>query len=204
MRIVKYMLLAVAATFVFSGCAGSYMVDVPDNKIESTPEDKATIVFMRSSFILSAIGAELFEVKDGQLSFIGYLANGTKIAHQTEPGEKVYMAFGNAADFMTAKVRAGKTYFSIVRPNWGTGGFAPTPVRTDGTTDYNTSIPAFQSWVNSTTLREANHEEAQKWFEEHKEFYQKIYHNYWTRFQTKLPDEKAQRFLSYTDEYTLN
>ena len=39
------------------------------------------------------------------------------------------MAYGTAADFMLAELAPGKTYYSIVRPNWGTGGFAPTPIR---------------------------------------------------------------------------
>jgi hypothetical protein len=134
--------------------------------------------------IFPAIGVEMFEVNDGKLTFIGNLSNGTKIAYKTKPGRKVYMAYGQAADFMIADVKAGHTYYSIVRANWGTGGFAPTPVRTNGTTDYNTAIPAFKKWVDGTTLYNIKQPQAREWFEKNKEKYMKIYKGYWKRFES--------------------
>lgn len=193
-----YIVVSIFLALLFSGCAGSYMVKVPNNVIPPSQE-KATIVFMRSSFVLSAIGVEVFEVNDGKLSFVGYLGNGSKIAHQTEPGEKVYMAFGGAADFMIANVEAGKTYYSIVRPNWGTGGFAPTPIRTDGTSNYNTDMDSFKNWVEKTKLYTTNPQEAQEWFVENKEKYVKIYDYYWPRFQTKNNAQIAERTLNPED-----
>ena len=89
---------------------------------------------------------------NGKLKFIGALPNGKKVIYKTTPGEKVFMAYGAAADFMKAKVVGGKTYYSIVRPNWGTGGFAPTPIRTDGSSDYNTSTSDFSDWMSGTEL----------------------------------------------------
>jgi hypothetical protein len=201
MNRLKYILLSISAVFIFSACS-NHMVKVPDNKIAKPTPDEATIVFMRSSFVLSAIGVEMFEVNDGKLTFIGNLSTDTRIAHKTKPGKKVYMAYGQAADFMIANVEAGKTYFSIVRPNWGTGGFAPTPIRVDGTSDYNTSLPAFKKWMN-LTLYEIKQPEANEWFEKNKEKYEKIYIDYWNRFQRKTPNEKAQRTLNPFDAYEL-
>lgn len=201
MKMLNYVFLGLVAIFALSGCTGNYMLKVPENKIKEPESNKATIVFMRSTFVSSALGATLYEVKDEKLSFVGFLPNGTKIAHQTEPGEKVYMAVGYAADFMIANVQAGKTYYVIVRPNWGTGGFAPTPIRTNGTTDYNTTIPEFKKWLEGTALYEVKPVEANTWFEEHKEAYQKIYKEYWIRFQQKSADEIAQRTLTYADAY---
>jgi len=89
------------------------------------------VVFMRTSFVASAIGAEIFEVTDGQLKFVGALPKGTKIVYETTPGQKVFMAYGTAADFMLGNLAGGKIYYSIVRPNWGTGGMIPTPVKTN-------------------------------------------------------------------------
>ncbi len=200
MKIIKQIILPLLSMVVFSGClsVSDYMTTVPDNKITKIKDDKATIVFMRSSFVASAITATLFEVNDGNLTFIGFLPNGTKIAHRTEAGEKVYMAYGYAADFMIANVEAGKTYYSIVRPNWGTGGFAPTPVRRNGTTDYNTSIPEFQDWLYKTELLEAK-PNINTWMAENGELYHKIYIDYWNRFVTKTPMQKAQRTLTYED-----
>ncbi len=198
MKKIKYVLGCFLASFILSGCAGSYMVKVPDNEIKSS-EEQATIVFMRSSFVSSAIGVEMFEIEDSQLKFVGYLGNGTKIAHKTSAGEKVYMAFGAAADFMIANVKAGKTYYSIVRPNWGTGGFAPTPIRIDGTSNYNTDSPSFKKWVEQTRLYKTNEEEAEKWFIENKEKYQKFYDFYWPRFQTKSNAQIMERTLNPED-----
>ncbi|ADG94241.1 hypothetical protein Arnit_2593 [Arcobacter nitrofigilis DSM 7299] len=204
MKIVKILFFTFVTTFILSGCVSDYMVKVPGNKINKPVSDKATIVFMRSSFVSSALSVTLFEVNDGNLSFIGFLPNGSKIAYKTSPGEKVYMAVGYAADFMLANVKAGQTYYVIVRPNWGTGGFAPTPIRTNGTTDYNTDIPAFKKWVNGTTLYATKPIEAAEWFEKNKDTYLGIYANYWARFQTKTPNEKAQRTLTFLDAYELN
>ncbi len=194
MKMIKKISVVIVSLIAFSGCAGDYMVTVPDNKIQKPSDDKATIVFMRSSFISSAITASLFEVNDGKLTFIGFLPNASKIAHKTSAGKKVYMAYGFAADFMIADVEAGKTYYSIVRPNWGTGGFAPTPVRIDGTTDYNTGIPAFQDWLNGTELLEPK-PNINEWYEERKDKFLGIYTDYWSRFQNKTLNEKAERTL---------
>lgn len=200
MKVIKQIILPLITMVIFSGCFSikDYMTTVPDNKIKIIKDEKATIVFMRSSFVGSAITATLFEVNDGNLTFIGFLPNATKIAHRTKPGKKVYMAYGYAADFMIANVEAGKTYYSIVRPNWGTGGFAPTPVRRDGTTDYNTSIPEFQDWLYDTKLLEAK-SNINTWMAENGQRYHEIYVDYWNRFEKKTPDQKAQRTLTPED-----
>ena len=109
------------------------------------------------------------------------------------------MAHGIAADFMIADVRAGKTYYSIVRPNWGTVGFAPTPVRTDGTTDFNTDSPDFKEWVSGTDLLEPIPADAKKWFKKEQKNVLAAYKEYWKRFQTKNANEKAVRTLSPAD-----
>jgi hypothetical protein len=174
------------------------MVESVTPEVSSPPSDKAVIVFMRSSFVASAIGAEVFEINNGELELVGALPNGSKIAHVTEPGEKVYMAYGTAADFMIARVEKGKIYYSIVRPNWGSGAFIPTPVRTDGSTNYNTSIEEFDDWLNKTELL-VKKTDARQWFEQNKEKYQKIYERYWAQFITKSEAEKQERTLVPAD-----
>ena len=114
-----------------SGCA-SMMRESQNQQLARADDNRAKVVFMRSSFVAGAIGVELFDVTDGELKFIGQLPSGNKVVYDTTPGDKVFMAYGTAADFMTANLVGGKTYYSIVRPNWGTGGFAPTPIRKDG------------------------------------------------------------------------
>ena len=174
------------------------MREPPSPEIDSPAANKAVIVFMRTSFVAGAIGVELFEIENGELKFVGALPMGSKIAHLTDPGEKVFMAYGNAADFMIANVEKGKTYYSIVRPNWGTGGFAPTPVKIDGTTPYNTGSDEFKNWISDTKLLEKN-SSASDWFHKNKSKYQKIYDRYWEKFNAKTAEQKQQRMLLPSD-----
>ena len=193
---------SILITFLFLvGCGGSSALMKPSANQSITPAStkKAKIVFMRTSFVAGAINSELFEIAKGKMKFIGSIPMGSKIVHETTPGKKVYMAYGTAADFMIADVRAGKTYYAIVRPNWGTGGFAPTPVRRDGTSDFNTDSPDFKDWVSGTELLEPIPADAKKWFAKEKENILATYKEYWKRFQTKSLNEKAQRTLMPKD-----
>lgn len=172
-----------------SGCA-SVMRDAPTQIVAQPGTDKAKVVFMRSSMIAAAIGCDLFEVVNGELKFIGQLPTGNKIAYETTPGKKVFMAYGTAADFMLADLSPGKTYYSIVRPNWGTGGFAPTPIRFS---DLNSKES--QEWKAGTKLIEADPKAAEIWFAENKDRLRGIYTDYWNRFERKNAQEKFERTL---------
>jgi hypothetical protein len=190
-------LFALAA--VVSGCASSLMRETGTNEIPPPAPDKATVVFMRTSFVSAATGADLFEVLDGQLKFIGALNKGTKIAYETTPGRKVFMAYGYAADFMLGNLQGGKIYYAIVRPNWGSVGMIPTPIRAPGASGaYSMASPEFASWVAGTTLIAPN-EGANEWFSTVKDRYQKIYADYWAKFEQKSPAQKAERTLNPED-----
>jgi hypothetical protein len=192
-------LSCIALLSALTGCATSLMTQVGSPEIRPPGPDKVKIVFMRTSFVSSAIGAEIFEVVDGQLNFIGALAKGTKIVHETTPGQKVFMAYGTAADFMLGNLSGGKIYYSIVRPNWGTGGMIPTPVKAYATNrEFTLTSPEFASWVADTKLYAPN-AEATGWFSREKPRYQGIYAEYWSRFQRKTPEEKAERTLEPQD-----
>jgi len=181
------------ATLLLSGCA-SVMREAPSQTIASPGADKAKVVFMRSSMVAGAIGCELFEVVDGQLRFIGQLPTGNKVAYETTPGKKVFMAYGTAADFMLADLAPGKTYYSIVRPNWGTGGFAPTPIRYA-----DMKSAEVQGWVSGTKLLETDPKAAEAWLAENKQRLQAIYADYWNRFERKNAQEKFERTLLPAD-----
>src|SRR5687767_14359866 len=184
--------LAAAATVLcmfISGCA-SVMRDAPTQTVAQPSADKAKVVFMRSSMVAGAIGCDLFEVVNGELKFIGQLPTGNKVAYETTPGKKVFMAYGTAADFMLAELSPGKTYYSIVRPNWGTGGFAPTPIRQS-----DLKSKEVQEWVSGTKLIEADPKAAEAWLAENKQRLQGIYTDYWARFERKNAQEKFERTL---------
>jgi len=190
---------AIAAVAVLmSGCASSVMRPAPSEQISAPGPDQAKIVFMRTSFVAGAIGCDLFEVVNGELRFIGQLPYGNKVVYETAPGDKVFMAYGTAADFMLGKLQAGKTYYSIVRPNWGTGGFAPTPIRNQSASEPTFDSSEFKEWNAGTKLLVPN-ENAPAWFRDNKARLQQIYAEYWKRFQTKTDQEKYFRTLQPED-----
>jgi uncharacterized protein YceK len=196
----KKLLLAVAVALpaLLSGCAAGLMRDASSQQISPPNPQRAKVVFMRSSMVAGAIGCDLFEVVNGELRFIGQLPTGNKIVFETTPGEKVFMAYGTAADFMLANLAGGKTYYSIVRPNWGTGGFAPTPIRTMDANAPDQSSKEFQEWLSGTKLIEPN-ESAPAWFGENRKRLQDIYAEYWARFQRKTQQEKGERTIQPQD-----
>ena len=117
------------------------------------------------------------------------------IAYETTPGKKVFMSYGYpAADFMLAELAPGKTYYAIVRPNWGTGGFAPTPIRA-----HDLKSSEAQGWVTGTKLIEADPKAVEEWMAENKQRMLGIYSEYWTRFERKTASEKAERTLLSQD-----
>lgn len=195
MKKVKIIMLAVLSLSLVA-CGGT-MITAPNQQLKSPGSGKATIVFMRTSFVSGAIGVEMLDATDGNLKFIGNLSMGNKIAYETTPGEKVFMAYGVAADFLKAKVKAGKTYYVIVRPNWGTGGFAPTPVRRNSG-EFNMAMPEFKKWVSDTELVIPGPDTA-SWFEENKAGLEEKYREYWPRFQSKTPAQIDERTLNPED-----
>jgi hypothetical protein len=187
----KALLAASAASCVMlSGCGATLMRDAPSQEVARAGGGKAKVVFMRSSMVGGAVGCELFEVVNGELRLIGQLPTGNKVAYETTPGKKVFMAYGMSADFMLAELEAGRTYYSIVRPNWGTSGFAPTPVRAGELKSSET-----EGMMKGTKLIEVDAKAADAWMGENKQRMQGIYAEYWDRFQRKSSQEKLERTL---------
>lgn len=193
----KRLALALVLGSLLSGCAT--LMRPSNESAAAIDTSRAKVVFIRSSMVLAAIGADLFEVNGGDLKVIGQLPTGNKIVYETTPGEKVFMAHGSATDFMTATLAGGRTYYVIVRPNWGTGGFAPTPIRADATSEFNTGTADFRDWLRSTKQIEANQEEAKVWLATNKPRYQDLYKQYWARYQRKNPNEMAERHMRAED-----
>jgi len=169
------------------------MTDVESPEITPPAPDKVKIVFMRTSVVSASDTSDLFEVVDGELRYVGALVMGMKVAYETTPGEKVFMACGMAADFMLGDLSGGKIYYAVIRPNYGTGGMIPTPIRPS-----NMMSKEFASWVADTKLVAPN-AEAKVWFNQEKDHFQDIYKGYWAKFQRKTPAEKAERTLNPQD-----
>ncbi len=109
------------------------------------------------------------------------------------------MGNGLAADFMLAEVEAGKRYYVLLRPNWGTGAFAPTPIKRNGTTNYHTAKADFSKWLKNTKVTEMKSAEADAWLAANQEKFQQIYETYWAKFETKSAEQKRIRTLMPAD-----
>lgn len=191
------MLLSVA---LIAGCASNPM-QVSDSQTVAEPSpDEAQVVFLRSSFVGSAISASLYDVTDGDTKFIGIINNGTKVIHETEPGDHVFMVVSEAADFMEAELGPGKTYYSIVTPRMGAwkARFSLWPIRNDGTGEYNTASGDFNRWMNGTTLV-VNSPESLQWFENNKTSVMTKQREYWEVWQQKSGEDIAKRTLRPED-----
>lgn len=107
---------------LLSGCEGTirHMREVPAAAPAVVPEaGKAMVVFMRPSGLGFAVQSSVFEIKDNYPVLVGIVAAKTKVAYQVNPGKYLFMTIGENADFMTAEVAAGRTYYVRVEPRFG-------------------------------------------------------------------------------------
>jgi hypothetical protein len=116
--------LILAFAVLLSGCAGTVtnMREVPAAAPPPAPEPgKALVIFMRPSGLGFAIQSSVFEVQENNPvpALIGIVAAKTKVAYRANPGKYTFMTIGENADFMTAELLAGKTYYVRVEPRMG-------------------------------------------------------------------------------------
>jgi len=109
---------------VFTSCA-SYgpirnMEALPKgSSLASIEAGKAQIVCVRPRGPAPGIQASVFEIVDEKPVLIGISASGTRFAHAVAPGQHLFMVVSEAADFLSADVEAGKTYYMRVVPRMG-------------------------------------------------------------------------------------
>ena len=116
------LLLLLVLTMVASGCAGTVknMREVPPAEAVYAPDaGKAMVVFMRPSGLGFAVQSSVFEIKEELPSLVGIVAAKKKVTYQAQPGERLFMVVGEAADFMSANLQAGRTYYVLVTPRPG-------------------------------------------------------------------------------------
>ena len=193
-------LLFVFSSIWLAACAGSPMVTSANQTLTAPDPSKAQVVFMRDSFVGSAINASLFEVTENGNEFIGIMANGTKVSREVEPGEHTFMVVSEAADFMRADLEAGKTYYAMVTPRMGAwkARFSFQPLQKEGDSKFTTSSKEFGDWVAGTKLVE-NSQQSLLWAENNAASVNKKKEAYYTKWQTKDPEEIDRQTLKATD-----
>jgi len=169
--------------FFFSGCAGTVKNMRPFEGDPTTivPESgKAMIVFMRPSTLGFAIQSSVFRVTEGIPDTVGIVAAKAKVVYHVDPGEHLFMVVGESADFMSAEVEAGKTYYTLVTPRMGAwkARFSLEPIarpdqdRTEldgwlGACDWVEKSPATDIWAaeNTVNIRDKQTRYYKKWME---------------------------------------
>jgi len=193
------LLLILGFMLLVQGCASTRMVESTDQGPREIAPGKAQIVFLRSSFVGSAIQASIFDAT-GDTRFIGILSNGKKISHMVEPGEYTFMVVSEAADFMPATLDAGKTYYAVITPRMGAwkARFSMKPVRNGGTGDFQVGSSEFRQWLSENEFTE-NTPESRAWFEENQASVEEKRADYWEVWLTKPEADKAERTLNAED-----
>lgn len=190
--------MLVLAMLVLGGCASVHMKK-EGVVAKSAGPDSAKVVFLRHSFVGSAISASLFDVSKEQETFIGIHENGTRIEYLTTPGEHLFMVVGESADFMAANVEAGKTYYAITTPRIGAwkARFSLIPIRAAGEGEFTTQSKEFKTWV-ADPLVEIN-PESEAWYQKNRTDINQKRKEYIVKWNEKPADDKKQRSLLVTD-----
>jgi len=117
------MLRAVVVAVAMLGlaaCTSSRMAAIEPPAVIATPQqDKATVVFYRSSAFGGAVQSSVFDITTDPPGFIGIVSTGMKLAYAAPPGRRRFMVIGESADFMDADLLAGRTYYALVAPRIG-------------------------------------------------------------------------------------
>jgi hypothetical protein len=183
----------VVLSLLLGACAGVPMQKA-DKPVTAKP-DEALVVLMRSSLFGGAISASVFDVTGSESKFLGIIQSGTKLGYAVKPGEYTFMVVSESADFMQAKVEAGKTYYALVTPRMGVwkARFSFQPLRQE-----DLAGSQFADW-NSNTHFVVNSTESQNWATANAQDIAAKRAEYWPRWQNKPADERAAQTLNPSD-----
>jgi hypothetical protein len=192
-------LLAAITILLISGCATTKMVVASNQEMLIPDQDTSQVIFLRSSFVGSAIQASVFDVTTGEPDFIGILSNESKLAWTGAPGQHVFMVVSEAADFMEANLDGGKSYYAMVTPRMGAwkARFSMHPVRASGGNFQHTS-DEFKTWLENSNFVE-NTPESEAWFNENRDSIKSKQADYWAVWQKKTDADRAERTLNAED-----
>lgn len=145
----------------------SMLTGKADNQTIVAKPDKALVVFMRprqnsakSFFIGDPLYVGLYDVSTSETKFITGLMTEEKFVYEVDPGEYVFMVTTEAADFLKAKVVAGKIYYVSMHSRYGNWkarySFYPqrqADLRSEEFREYNeecvvvSNLPAAEQWA---------------------------------------------------------
>ena len=158
-------------------------------------QGESMVVFMRSTFVGSAIAASVFDVTGAETQFIGILNNNTKIAYPVKPGQSTFMVVSEAADFMQVTVAAGRTYYALVtpRPGMWKARFSFRPVRQG-----ELGGAEFAGWSSATQFV-ANSPQTLSWAAQNSADVNSKRSQYWPEWTSKPDVQRASQTLNAED-----
>jgi hypothetical protein len=126
---------------------GSSTQMVPVSEPPVVRQGESMLVFMRSSFVGGPLPSMVYDVSGADSRFIGFVNNGTKLAHPVKAGTYTFMVVGESADFMQATIEPGRNYYALVTPRVGvwSARFSFKPVRR-----HELGSAEFASWASAT------------------------------------------------------
>ncbi len=122
MKAIRSTLIIGFIVLILSGCAGpvkNMQVVQPGMEITQPDQGKALVIFFRTSVVGGAIQSSVFDIVGDECKIVGLVAAKKKVAFMAEPGEHLFMTVGESADFMSANLEEGKTYYVEVVPRMG-------------------------------------------------------------------------------------
>ena len=201
LRKTKSLQLLLTTAVLLAGCATTKMVEAPDQTFDPVrDENRARVVFLRSSFVGSAIQASIYDVTGGDPEFIGIISSGMRLAHEVDAGSHVFMVVSEAADFMEANLSGGLTYYAVVTPRMGAwrARFSMWPVRNGQPGEFDLTSDRFAELLEKTRLV-TNTAESEQWFVENAASVRDKQTRYWEVWQQKSPSDLAERTLNPAD-----
>ena len=188
----KHLVLSLA--IALAGCAGPGVMTKSEQPVTAKP-DQALVVFMRSTFVGSAISASVFDVTGNDNKLVGIVNNGTKVGYFVPPGEHTFMVVSEAADFMKANVAAGKTYYALVTPRMGMwkARFSLRPLRAS-----ELAGTEFAGWDGDTSWIE-NSPQSLAWASQNGADIAQKRATYWAEWSAKPAEQQASQTLNLND-----
>ena len=167
------------------GCAtpSSHMNTVRQEQRSSKPAPgKALVYFVRPNTYGGAIQSTIYDGNE----YIGTVSAKTHVAYQATPGRHMFMVVGESADFMSADLSEGKTYYAqvLARIGFWKARFSLVPSNGQFTQTQ------LDKWINTTRQVTAN-EEGRVWAKENRSSIMEKKEEYMMAWDEK-PDENKQ------------
>jgi hypothetical protein len=188
--------ISLAFVVLLAGCAGNVAhMDQMDAATPAPSPDsgKAMVVFLRPSGLGFAVQSTVYDVSGNKAEIVGVLPAKARVAYQVTPGEHLFMTVGENAEFMSADLAAGKTYYAKVEPRMGAwkARFVLTPVSTSeaATAEFQKDLDDCK-WV-------AKNQDTEAWFAGTRSEIESKRSEYYSKWASKPESERARLLRDY-------